>query len=58
MVTSYLGTVNSSDETLSRAERLAEEIGAYHFKIEIDEAYKSIVKIFEKATTKSPKFEA
>jgi len=43
LVTSYLGTVNSSDETLSRAERLAEKIGAYHFKIEIDEAYKSIV---------------
>jgi NAD+ synthase (glutamine-hydrolysing) len=56
-VTSYLGTKNSSKETLDRAKRLAEGIGALHFNIGIDEAYESIVTLFVKATGKTPKYE-
>jgi len=57
LVTSYLGTKNSSEETLSRAQRLAEGIGAHHLTIGIDEAYEALVHIFEKATGKTPRFE-
>jgi NAD+ synthase (glutamine-hydrolysing) len=45
-VTCYLGTKNSSADTLSRARRLAEGIGARHYNVTIDEAYDSIVRIF------------
>lgn len=57
-VTSYLSTKNSSKETLQRAETLAKDINALHFNIGIDEAYEGVVKVFEKATKKSPNFEA
>ena len=56
-VTSYLSTKNSGKETLQRAEALAKGIGALHYNMGIDEAYDSIVGIFEKATGKTPKFE-
>lgn len=36
--TCYMGTVNSGEETRSRAERLAKRFGAYHSDIKIDEA--------------------
>lgn len=58
LVTSYLGTTNSSKETLERAKRVAEGIGSYHFEIGIDEACQQIQNVFEKATNFKPKFEA
>mmetsp|Transcript_44331 Transcript_44331/g.43020 ORF Transcript_44331/g.43020 Transcript_44331/m.43020 type:complete len:416 (+) Transcript_44331:263-1510(+) len=58
LVTSYLGTKNSSDETLDRAKRLATGIGSLHYDIGIDEAYDSIVNVFAKATGKTPQYEA
>jgi len=57
-VTCYLGTKNSSADTLDRAKRLAEGIGANHYDVTIDEVYDSIVNIFKKATTKTPKFQS
>ena len=56
MVTSYLSTVNSGADTRGRAQRLADDIGTYHFNISIDQAYESIKAIFTKATDKEPKF--
>ena len=53
-VTSYLGTKNSSKDTLERADKLAEGIGSYHLAVTIDDAYDEIVKILEKATGKKP----
>ena len=58
LVTAYLGTDNSSEETRSRAQRLAEGIGAHHFELKIDDACASIVNTFEQATGKRPKFES
>ncbi|KAI9346299.1 hypothetical protein BDR26DRAFT_907924 [Obelidium mucronatum] len=34
--TSYMGTVNSSDETRNRAARLAKDIGSYHVNLNMD----------------------
>lgn len=56
LVTAYLGSENSSKDTASRAERLAEGIGALHYDLAIDGAYDAILKIFEKTTGKQPKF--
>ena len=50
LVTCYLGTKHSSAETLDRAKRLAEGVGAQHFAVEIDEACDAITNIFSKAT--------
>lgn len=55
-VTCYLGTKNSSKDTLDRARRVAEGIGSHHFAVTIDEAYESIIKIMQQATGKTPKF--
>ena len=55
-MTCYLGTTNSSDETRDRAKRISESLGAVHFDMDIDEAYDSFVKIFAKATGKTPKY--
>jgi len=49
-VTAYLGSTNSSEETLKRAKVLAEGIGSLHFEINIEEAYEGVVKIFSAAT--------
>jgi NAD+ synthase (glutamine-hydrolysing) len=49
-----LSTKNSGKETLGRAETLAKDIGSLHYNIGIDEAYDSIVNIFQKATGKEP----
>lgn len=54
LVTSYLSTQNSSQQTLDRANKLAEGIGALHYNIGIDEVYDSIVSVFQKATNKKP----
>ena len=57
-VTAYLGTTNSSEETLSRSQRLAEAIGALHYNVNIDEAVTAIKNTFVKTTGKVPKFVA
>lgn len=47
LTTCYTGTVNSSEETQSRARRLAEKLGAWHLDIPIDaaiEAHQALVK--------------
>jgi NAD+ synthase (glutamine-hydrolysing) len=36
--TTYMGTTNSSEETRSRARRLAQQIGAYHTDLNMDKA--------------------
>jgi len=46
LVTGYLGTKNSSEQTYDRAKRLAESIGAHHLDINIDEIYDSVVNTF------------
>lgn len=51
-VTCYMGTENSSKETRRRAERLAEQIGSYHFGITIDTAITAIMAIFTTITGK------
>lgn len=55
-VTCYLGTKNSSADTLDRADRVAKGINSYHFAVTIDEAYEQLIKIMEQATGKRPKF--
>lgn len=55
-VTCYLGTKNSSKDTLSRADRVATGIGAQHFAVTIDDAYNAILKIMTQATGKVPQF--
>jgi len=58
LVTSYLGSKNSSTETLGRAKRVADQIGSHHFNMNIDESYEAIVKVFERETGKTPKYES
>merc|ERR1719346_773999 len=55
-VTCYMGTENSSDETKSRAKKLASQIGSYHLSIVIDTAVKAVLGIFSVATGQLPKF--
>ena len=55
-VTCYLGTQNSSKDTLDRARRVAEGIGSNHYAVTIDEAYEKIIRIMKQATGKIPKF--
>jgi NAD+ synthase (glutamine-hydrolysing) len=52
----YMGTVNSSKETESRAKRLAEKIGAYHSNITIDETITAHEAMVEKALSFKPKY--
>ena len=42
-VTCYLGTKNSSQDTLDRAKRVADGVGSYHFAVTIDDAYEKII---------------
>jgi len=42
-VTCYLGTKNSSADTLNRADRVAKGIGSQHFAVTIDDAYDKII---------------
>ena len=56
--TCYMGTVNSSDETQSRARRLAEIIGAYHSNVTIDDAVTAFEDIAGRALSGfKPRFE-
>ena len=54
--TCYMGSVNSSKETESRANELAAQIGSYHLTISIDAAVTALVGIFIAATTLVPRF--
>lgn len=56
MHTTYMGTVNSSVETRSRAKLLAGEIGAYHVDLDIDTLVESILVLFQSVFGKRPKF--
>ena len=55
-MTCYMGTKNSSNDTLDRAARVAKGLGSHHFAVTIDDAYDQIIKIMEQATNKVPKF--
>eukprot|EP01130_Rhizamoeba_saxonica_P017339 TRINITY_DN8375_c0_g1_i1.p1 TRINITY_DN8375_c0_g1~~TRINITY_DN8375_c0_g1_i1.p1 ORF type:complete len:738 (-),score=143.11 TRINITY_DN8375_c0_g1_i1:13-2226(-) len=54
--TCYMGTNNSSEETANRARIIAEDIGATHQQIKIDDMTDSIVDIFSQSSGKTPKF--
>ena len=57
-VTCYMGTENSSQETRTRAENIAAQIGSYHLGITIDTAVSAILGIFKMCTGKTPEFKA
>jgi NAD+ synthase (glutamine-hydrolysing) len=54
--TAYMGTENSSKATESRAKRLSDAIGSYHYSIKIDVAVSAMIKIFSITTGKMPNF--
>lgn len=54
--TSFMGTVNSSKETRSRAKKLASRIKSFHVDLNIDSVVSSLVSLFEVATGKKPIF--
>ncbi|KAJ4359219.1 hypothetical protein N0V95_002385 [Ascochyta clinopodiicola] len=55
--TMYMGvTAHSSAETRSRAQRLAESIGAYHFNMDIDNLFDAQKKLLEQFTGFEAKF--
>nr|XP_033784650.1 glutamine-dependent NAD(+) synthetase isoform X2 [Geotrypetes seraphini] len=54
--TCYMASENSSQGTQDRARLLAEQIGSYHIKLNIDTAVKAIVGIFSLVTGKVPQF--
>jgi NAD+ synthase (glutamine-hydrolysing) len=54
--TSFMGTVNSSKETRSRAKELASRIGSFHVDMNIDTLVSAVVSVFEVATGKKPIF--
>ncbi|KAJ2968845.1 hypothetical protein NUW58_g10129 [Xylaria curta] len=56
LTTCYTGTVNSSEETRSRADRLAEKLGAYHMSISIDEVVQANMAVVENALDFTPKY--
>ncbi|KAI1124456.1 NAD+ synthase [Nemania abortiva] len=56
LTTCYMGTVNSSEETRSRAEILGKKIGAYHMSIQIDAAVQANLSIVKDALNFEPKY--
>jgi NAD+ synthase (glutamine-hydrolysing) len=55
--TCYMGkSAHSSEATRARAEKLAEEIGATHLEISIDEVVQAFEKLAAKTFKKSPKY--
>ncbi|XP_030056591.1 LOW QUALITY PROTEIN: glutamine-dependent NAD(+) synthetase [Microcaecilia unicolor] len=54
--TCYMASENSSQSTQDMARLLAEQIGSYHIKLNIDMAVKAIVGIFTLVTGKIPQF--
>lgn len=55
--TCYMGTVNSSEETQSRATRLAKMVGAYHSNITIDETVTAHEAMVQQALSFKPKYQ-
>ncbi|KAF0983702.1 hypothetical protein FDP41_007617 [Naegleria fowleri] len=55
--TCYMATVNSSATTRNRARKVAEEIGAHHMEISIDNVVDSMKELFVKSTGKTPRFD-
>lgn len=58
LVTCYMGTDNSSNETKQRAAGLAAAIGSHHLPIVIDKAVSAVLEIFATYTGHIPKFAA
>lgn len=58
LTTVYMGTVNSSEETRTRARRLAAEIGASHLDVKVDTVVSAITSLFSLITGRTPKFKA
>ncbi|XP_034487936.1 glutamine-dependent NAD(+) synthetase isoform X2 [Drosophila innubila] len=56
LVTCYMGSVNSSKETRSRAAQLASQLGSYHIEISIDLAVNALLGIFNVVTGLTPVF--
>jgi NAD+ synthase (glutamine-hydrolysing) len=54
--TSFMGTVNSSTETRSRAKDLAKAIGAYHIDCDIDSIVSALTTFFSTITSFTPRF--
>ena len=54
--TTFMGTDNSSDVTLSRAKRLADAIGSYHLSIKIDLMVNAVLEVFRLTTGHLPRF--
>lgn len=54
--TTFMGTENSSENTESRAKRLAEAIGSYHLSIKIDVMVQAVLKVFTLTTGQTPRF--
>ncbi|KAK3124944.1 hypothetical protein QOZ80_7BG0597310 [Eleusine coracana subsp. coracana] len=54
--TVYMGTENSSEDTRSRAKRLAEEIGSFHLDVPIDSIVSAFLSLFETLTGKRPRY--
>ncbi|KAI3322595.1 NAD+ synthase [Xylariaceae sp. AK1471] len=56
LTTCYSATVNSSDETRSRADRLAGKLGAQHLSVSIDQVVQANMAIIETALNFTPKY--
>jgi NAD+ synthase (glutamine-hydrolysing) len=54
--TCFMGSINSSGETRSRARDLAKAIGAYHTDLNIDSVVNSMTSLFTAVTSFVPKF--
>jgi len=54
--TVYMGTMNSSPETMNRSKDLAKEVGSYHMDVKIDTVVSALVALFATITGKTPKF--
>jgi len=56
LVTCYMGSENSSEDTKNNAKKLSTQIGSYHLSISIDMAVKAVLGIFSTVTGFFPKF--
>lgn len=58
LVTVYMGTENSSQETRARAATLAQEVGSYHVDARLDVIITAMVRVFASITGRVPRFKA
>ncbi|KAH9603123.1 hypothetical protein KSS87_002697, partial [Heliosperma pusillum] len=54
--TVFMGTENSSEETTSRAKKLADEIGAWHLNLSIDTVISALLTLFQTLTGKGLRY--